>query len=262
MIILKDIIDEFMLTTSDPDSYTHNVNRTLVLKYAKRGLEELTTASVPSIKIVQEELPEHKTLPWPVGAIDIIRMSIIMGDGQLHTIYYNYDNPISYEYLRDGSGNIVIDSEGNPLKAVPQITLPDRDDYYRSYTSYDSGYGKRYGFRGGYSTGAGQYKYNRESGKIHFFKLSSGVDVVFEYLTNPLLGKAEAELEIHDYLREALENWIYYSVVRHRFTVPANEKERARQEYYHALKKGKKRLLFNSQEIFQSLNKQRANLKW
>ena len=254
-----------MLTASDTQSLVHGVSRTLVLRHAKRGLEEVIYAANPQIRIVQQELPEHKTLQWPIGAIDIIRMSIIGSDGTLTPIYVNNQNPIAYEYLRDGSGNIIPDViTGNPIKSVAS-TAPLNSiftDNEALYSMYNYSYGRKYGLRGGESAGGGQYRYDRDSGRIHFFHLDDGTNILFEYIANPLVEQPEANLEIHEYSRDALDSYIYYHIIHRRENVPANEKERARREYFHTLKRAKKRTLINPSEVLQAFKKSRAILSW
>lgn len=262
MILLKDIIDEFMLRTTDPDNYAHGVGRTLALKYAKRAFEDIAYAAIPSVETVQFELPAHKTLEWPVGAIDIISLSIVDKNGQLTPIYFNDRNPICKEYILDNEGKYITDgSTGLPIKAFidPAYPQPNESGYDALFLTQ---YGRRYGLRGGYEGRAGTYKYDQATGRFHFFQLPTDTPIIFEYLVSPLLKQPDAELSIHEYARESVEARIYYEVVKQNRSVPYNEKERSRREYYHELKKAKKRMLIKPDEIIQAFRRERAVLKY
>lgn len=258
MILLKDIIDEFMLRISDPDNYAHGINRTLALKYAKRAFEDITYATVPSVETTQFELPEHKSLEWPVGALDIIRLSIVGENGMLTPIYVNDRNPLCKEYILDEDGKYFADQDtGLPILGRVDPAYPQRIDN----SSFITQYGRRYGMRGGYVGQAGTYKYDPNTGMFHFFQLATDTPIVFEYLVDPFLKQTEANLKIHEYTREAVECRIYYEAIKQARNVPYNEKERSRQEYYRELKKAKKRMLIKPDEIIQAFKRERSFFK-
>ena len=78
-------------------------------------------------------------------------------------------------------------------------------------------------------------------------------DVVLEYIsdearsTNPV---------IHVYAEEALRCYIYYKLCERKSTIPANEKARARKEYYNERRKAKARLSnFSKEEALKTIRK-------
>jgi hypothetical protein len=78
-------------------------------------------------------------------------------------------------------------------------------------------------------------------------------EIVLEYIadearsTNPL---------VHVYAEEALRCYIYYKLCERKSTVPANEKVRARAEYYNERRKAKARLSnFTKQEALNTIRK-------
>lgn len=260
MILLKDIIDEFMLRISDPDNYAHGIGRTLALKYAKRAFEDISYATVPSVETTQFYLPEHKALEWPVGAIDIIRLSIVDTNGMLTPIYVNDKNPLCKEYILDSDGKYLADMDTG-LPILSNVDPAYSQTSMTADTAYLTKYGRQYGMRGGYVGRAGTYKYDPNTGMFHFFQLPTDTPIIFEYLVSPLLKQTEANLKIHEYAREAVESRIYYEAIKQTRNVPFNEKERARQEYYKELKKAKKRMLIKPDEIIQAFKRERAFFK-
>ena len=64
---------------------------------------------------------------------------------------------------------------------------------------------------------------------------------------------------VHVYAEEALRSYIYYKLCERKSTVPANEKTRARAEYYNERRKAKARLSNFSKT--EALNTIRKNFK-
>ena len=61
---------------------------------------------------------------------------------------------------------------------------------------------------------------------------------------------------VHVYLEEALRSYIYYKLCERKSTVPANEKARARQEYYNERRKANARMSnFNRDEALRTIRK-------
>ena len=50
---------------------------------------------------------------------------------------------------------------------------------------------------------------------------------------------SEDEITMHKYLRDTVENWIYYSCIERKRNVPANEKQRALLRYKTTLHQAK-----------------------
>jgi len=62
--------------------------------------------------------------------------------------------------------------------------------------------------------------------------------------------------EVHVYAEEALRSYIYYKLVERKASVPANEKSRARAEYYNERRKANARLsTFTKDEAIKTIRK-------
>ncbi len=92
-----------------------------------------------------------------------------------------------------------------------------------------------------------------EKNRIEVDTSSNFTEVVLEYIadearsSNPL---------VHVYLEEALRSYIYYKLCERKSTVPANEKARARAEYYNERRKAKARLSnFSKEEALRTIRK-------
>ena len=100
---------------------------------------------------------------------------------------------------------------------------------------------------------AGEYRVNLDQNRIEIDTDSGSSEVVLEYIadearsTNPV---------IHVYAEEALRSYMYYKLCERKSTVPANEKARARQEYYNDRRLAKARLSnFSKEEALKTIRK-------
>jgi hypothetical protein len=129
------------------------------------------------------------------------------------------------------------------------------DDPFESYVFrnyiYENTLGGLYGIGGGH--GIGEYRINLDQNRLELDTSSDISQVVIEYIadearsSNPL---------IHVYAEEALRAYIYYKLCERKSTVPANEKMRARSEYYNERRKAKARLgNFNRDEALRTIRK-------
>ena len=82
----------------------------------------------------------------------------------------------------------------------------------------------------------------------------SGVsEIVIEYVADEARSKNP---EVHVYLEEALMSYMYYKIIERRSSVPANEKARARQEYYNERRKANSRMKsFTKEEALKTIRK-------
>ena len=77
--------------------------------------------------------------------------------------------------------------------------------------------------------------------------------VVLEYIADEARSTHPV---IHVYAEEALRCYVYYKICERKSTVPANEKARARSEYYNERRKAKARLSnFSKSEALRTIRK-------
>ena len=83
---------------------------------------------------------------------------------------------------------------------------------------------------------------------------NSGItEIVLEYIADP--ARAENP-QVHIYAEEALRQYIYYRLIERKSSVPANEKARARQEYYNERRKANARIKsFTKEELLKTIRK-------
>lgn len=125
------------------------------------------------------------------------------------------------------------------------------DSYvFRNYL-YETTEGRLYGVGGGQY--GGEYRMNKEDNRI---ELGTGIDaaqVVVEYIADEARSKNP---RVHLYAENALRSYMYYRLIERKSTVPANEKMRARQEYYNERRLANARLkAFSKEEALKTIRK-------
>lgn len=267
-VTLEQLLGDYKITI-DSDDYAANASDVALRNFALRGIREFgfdVTSRVKSIKLDIDTT--NNTVALPDDFVDIIKVGIITGDGYVKTLGQNKHLNQSRKYEVDSNGdatNETFDSEEGPLN-IEANSIKDRQDDKTTTTdggneNYDyyifenylfqGGLGRLYGIGGG--ARVGDYRLNLDQNRIEIDTNNTTSQVVIEYVadearsTNPV---------IHVYAEEALRCYIYYKICERKSTVPANEKARARAEYYNERRKAKARLSnFTKDEALRTIRK-------
>lgn len=258
-VTLQDVLTSFNITVED-DDYASGAEDSVIRHFAQRGIRELgfdVTSRICSIKL---PVNSNDTVTLPDDFVDMIKVGLVGADGYVRVLRENKDINISRRYERDLNGNNTNetnDSAEGPLNVSDNLIL-DREDSRTSTTGtpeattedvegqdsfifrnyiYNNSLGRLYGVGGG--QGEGFYRMNLDQNRIDLQNDTSAQEVVIEYIrdearsTNPV---------IHVYAEEALQAFIYWKLVSRKSTVPANEKARARNEFYNEKRKARHRM--------------------
>ena len=108
-----------------------------------------------------------------------------------------------------------------------------------------------YGVGGGSSPG--EFRINLDQNRIEISANTDFTDLVMEYVADEARS---TDPEVHVYAEEALRCYIYYKLVERKASVPANEKARARTEWYNERRKANARLShFTKDEVLKVVRK-------
>jgi len=265
-ITLRQVIDDFILTL-DGDDYVSTASDVAIRNFALRGIREFGFDVTSRIKSLKRDVESNNTVILPDDYVDLIKIGTVDDDGLVYVLGQNKNLNYSRKYT---TAQNTTNSEGGPLDIEDNIII-DREDsksattgttgevdvidgfdsyIFRNYI-YENSLGRLYGFGGGQMEG--DYRINLDQNRIEL-EVNSGVtEVVIEYVadearsTNPV---------IHVYAEEALRSYMYYKLCERKSTVPANEKARARAEYYNERRKAKARLSnFTKEEAFRTIRK-------
>ena len=249
-IPLSQVINDFKITT-DSDDFNSNASDAALRNFALRGIRELGFDVVSRIKSLKLDIDKtNNTVLIPDDYVDMIKIGIVDSDNILRVFgenkHLNYSRKVS-------AGSSTSDSQEGPLSIEANFisnredaksstsqdisTANDYDYYIFENYMYNGSLGRLYGVGGGIKHG--EYRINLDQNRIEIDTDGSYSEVVIEYVadearsTNPV---------IHIYAEEALRSYIYYKLCERKANVPANEKSRARSEYYNERRKANRRL--------------------
>ena len=277
-VTLKQVIDDFIITL-DGDDYVSNASDAAIRNFALRGIRELgfdVSKRIKSLKLTVDSSTQSVALPDDY--VDAIKVAIVGGDGLLRVLGANRNVNYSSRYEQDSSGvatGETDDSDEGPLNIEANLVrdiepsksatggggggstdeaLSGFDSFiFRNYV-YENNVGRLYGVGGGQLVG--DYRINLADNRIELEVNDTVSEVVIEYIadearsTNPV---------VHVYLEEALRSYIYYKLCERKSSVPANEKARARAEYYNERRKANARMSnFTKEEALKTI---RSNYK-
>ena len=255
---IDQIVNDFILTR-DEDDYAANVSEVAVRNFALRGVREMGFDILKRIKSLKLSVnASNGTVELPDDFVDLTKIGYVASDGLIYVFGENKNINYSRAYVLD-SGDNPIDSDGDGVydrvddKTVPNNTnsLSAFDTYiFRNYT-YAASNGRLYGLGGGQYSG--EYRINYEQNRIEVASTDGITDIVIEYIADEALSSNPT---VHKYAEDALRAYIYYKIVERKANVPANEKMRARQEYYNERRLANSRLKsFTKEEALKTIRK-------
>lgn len=233
-VTLKEVIDGLLTNKLEDDSYLKNTNRALLIYHGKMGLKELTKSVSKITLAIEMTVGDNSCIVMPQDFVDYRRISVVAVDelnGSRHLQVLDVNNNINTAdgYLQDNNAQILFDNNGGILKA-------DASNAYNiAYTAYNILPNRNTGSSVDTSkfTKNGEFKIDENKGKIVFSSNLINKEVVIEYLSDGLQWEEfnEGEIKVHKYIEQCLKDWIYYSCIEGRITVPQNEKRRALDRY-------------------------------
>lgn len=226
-VTLKEVVDEMLVDSTDPDSYLHNTKRSRILLKAMDGIRILNREAKTTIHGIEITVPPNLQLALPEDYIDWVRVSIVEEDFRLKPLEFNTDIPLQVGAMQDSNYDLIFDTDG-------EVVYADSSNFYNKPH-------KRYIFKFNEFTIPGQFVIDQERGVIGFSKELAGKEIVLEYYSDGLASmKLKNEsVRIHKNQLDVLKAYIYAECIATRRSVQVNEKTRARNRYLkllHALK--------------------------
>ena len=268
---LSQIIKDFILTL-DGDDYAANISDSAIRNFALRGIREIGFDLGKKIKSLKVSIDtSNDTVALPDDYVDLVKLGVVDESGIIRVFGNNKNINYSRKYKVDATGaleNTTNDSGSGPLDIEANIILDRQDDktstgntasqsdesldYYifENYL-YQGGLGRLYGTGGGHLAGA--YRVNLDQNRIEIECNDGYSEVVIEYVADEARS---TDPEVHVYAEEALRAYMYYKIIERKSSVPANEKARARAEYYNERRKANARLSnFTKEEALKTIRK-------
>jgi hypothetical protein len=276
-VTLRSVIDDYIITL-DGDDYVSNVSDAALRNIALRGIREFgfdVSSRVKSLKLSVDST--NNTVALPADYVDIVKLGVVGGDGILYVLGHNKNINYSMKVKLSDDPNTVEVVEANPTTVdfdntpldIAANSVSDLEDSKTGSSSssssdydfyifenyiFQGGIGRMYGLGGGHLRG--EYRINLDQNRIEISTDSVTSEVVLEYIADEARSGNPV---IHVYAEEALRCYIYYKLCERKANVPANEKARARAEYYNERRKAKARLSnFSKEEALKTI---RQNFK-
>ena len=277
---LNQIIKDFIITL-DGDDYASNASDSAIRNFALRGIREIGFDLGKKIKSLKLDVQSNDTVTLPDDFVDLLKVGVVDADGIIRVFgnnkNINYSRQISQDTTAltlDADGVVIdddttstADSELGPLNIGDNEILdrtdsktatsgsgnstPDAGSYVFDNYMSQGGSGRLYGVGGGHL--AGEYRLNLDQNRIEIEANSGYSEIVLEYVADEARS---TDPEVHVYAEEALRSYMYYKIIERKSTVPANEKQRARAEYYNERRKANARLSnFTKEEALKTIRK-------
>jgi len=234
-VSINQVVNDFILTLAG-DDYASNVSDTAIRNFALRGIREMGFDMGQRIKTAELTVDSSlSVVDLPADFVALTKLGVLGSDGLI------------YSFVQNKSMNLL---ETNTQAGFPSYQEAFESYVYRDYISNTSN-GRLYGLGGG--KGLGEYRINFEQNRIELSTNSAVAKVLIEYVGDEALADNPV---VHVFAEEALRMYMYYKIIERKSNVPANEKARARQEYYNERRKANARMKsFGKQDALSMLRK-------
>jgi len=260
---LNQIINDFIITMAE-DDFAGNASDNQIRTHALRGIREMgfdISNKVRSLKLTINsanntvELPDDYVGWSKIGVVGTDNLVYVLGENKNINYSQAYDNGSGVKAPTSATASDN-DSDGVYDRIDDKTSTGDvgiqsgfnstifRDYYYGAQNAVYGAGGGRY---------RGEFRVNLDQNRIEISPMSGVSEIVIEYVADEARSKNP---EVHVYLEEALMSYMYYKIIERRSAVPANEKARARQEYYNERRKANSRMkTFTKEEALKTIRK-------
>lgn len=262
---LSQVIKDFIITL-DGDDYASNASDSAIRNFALRGIREIgfdLSKKVKSLKLNIDTT--NNTVELPDDFVDLVKVGVVDSDGIVRVFGQNKNINQSRAYANDAGEAVYTAASANDSNndglydrvddkdatSTNSSSIGDLDYYIFDNYLYQGGLGRIYGVGGGNL--AGDYRLNLDQNRLEVETNSSYSQVVIEYIADEARS---SDPSVHVYIEEALRSYIYYKIIERKASVPANEKARARSEYYNERRKANARMSnFTKEEALRTIRK-------
>jgi hypothetical protein len=248
----------------DSDDYISNVSDIQLRNIALRGIRDIGFDIGKKTKSLKLAVNSNDTVTLPDDYVDLIKIGVVGEDGRVYVLNQNKHLNYSHKKVSPASRTTFnagpLDIKANEIvnieesKTATETNLSIMDDFYEFIFEnylYEGNVGRLYGIGGGH--GIGEYRINLDQNRIEISANSNVSEIVMEYIGDEARS---SDPSVHVYAEEALRAYIYYKLVEKKSTVPANEKARARAEYYNERRLANARLSnFTKEEALKTIRK-------
>jgi hypothetical protein len=265
---LNQVVSDFIITLAD-DDYAGHASDTQIRTHALRGIREMGFDMSNVVKSLKVDVDtSNNTIELPDDFVGLSKIGVVGSDGIVYVLGENRNINQSRAYAnasgeKVGSSSSAADSDGDGVadridsKSATGSAVSSTDDITQGFDSYlfrNYVYGASnglYGIGGGHLHGS--FRLNLDQNRIELESNDNISEVVIEYVADEARSKNPS---VHVYAEEALMAYVYYKIIERKSSVPANEKARARTEYYNERRKANARIKsFSKEEALKTIRK-------
>jgi hypothetical protein len=265
---LNQVVSDFIITLAD-DDYAGHASDTQIRTHALRGIREMGFDMSNVVKSLKVDVDtSNNTIELPDDFVGLNKIGVVGSDGIVYVLGENRNINQSRAYAnasgeKVGSSSSAADSDGDGVadridsKSATGSAVSSTDDITQGFDSYlfrNYVYGASnglYGIGGGHLHGS--FRLNLDQNRIELESNDNISEVVIEYVADEARSKNPS---VHVYAEEALMAYVYYKIIERKSSVPANEKARARTEYYNERRKANARIKsFSKEEALKTIRK-------
>jgi hypothetical protein len=261
-IIIKDIINNFMVSYVGKDKIIPSVKRSDVQFHAQRAIAELSYDTFRTTKSQEVTIGSSLTLPLPQDYVNYVKISWVDRNGIENLIHSSRvtSNPLSitqsetedansnYPYTFDGAGNVITSSDSDTWTKYKANVSADVDEDSEPDSSLNEG--RRYGLDPEFSQSKGIFFIDQLKGRIHFSSNISGKTITIKYISDSL--GTDGEMKVHKFAEEAMYKYIAHAILATRSNTPEYIIARFKKERFAEIRKAKLRLSnLKSEELAQ-----------
>jgi hypothetical protein len=257
---LNDVINDFVIGM-DGNDYAAHAGDAVIRNYALRGLREMGFDMLKVIRSLKLDVTNN-TAVLPDDFVDWSKIGVVGSDGIVYVLGENKNINMSQKYSTvngntyDSDGDGLNDREddktatGGAAGQSDGLTSSMNSFIFRNYI-YNGDGGRLYGIGGGHYEG--DFRINLDQNRVELKTNSDISQLVMEYVADEARS---LNPRVHVYAEEALNSYIYYRLIERKAAVPANEKQRARAEYYNERRKANARMKsFTKEEALRTIRK-------
>ena len=245
-VTIQQLVNEFMMSQTD-DSYIAGVNRNRVVYWAKRGIQELYYDVLNEVISIEFDLNPTLIIPLPHDYVNYVMISWVDDNGRKHPLAIDTSSNLAQAYLQDDTYAYLYDNQGDILQGDHLQDLGDNDPAGLDDLSQDGIYfpytaSPNFNLDRSKVFKNGSYVIDKDRGVIQFSSKVEGRTICLDYISDGLFQRSDSEIRVHKFAEQALVNFIYWNLISYHRNVPANEKERARREWYNMRRIAKRRI--------------------
>lgn len=241
-VTIKDLVNNFMFSQDD-DSWIANIDRQKVVYWAKRAVQELYYDVVNEVISLEYDLNPTLIVSLPHDYVQYVAISWVDSNGKKHPLSIDKSSNLAQAYLQDNDYEFLFDSDGDALQGshlqdlnpTPlSNNLEDLDTVRISTPNFNTDLSKIFK--------NGSYVIDKERGIIQFSSAVIDKTIAIDYISDGLFQRGDSDIRIHKFAENATIQYIYWNLTMFRKTVHANEKARARAEWFNSRRVAKRRM--------------------